>query len=107
GPEHAHAGLALDVVLPLICIWMPVQLAHAARFHLNQRCSDGLRHWKNAGVGDPHCPTLGLDRLLRHHSVAEALRHGGSASDLVRAQRAWDLRAENVEFARVRDVTES
>jgi hypothetical protein len=35
--EHAHARLAFDVVLPLVGIRMPVQLAHSTQLDLDER----------------------------------------------------------------------
>ena len=54
--EHAHACLALDVVLPFVGIRMPVQLAHPAGLDLDQRRRDGL--------GRPETPCVSVIRAV-------------------------------------------
>ena len=58
--EHGHAGFALDVVLPFVCVRVPVQFPHAARFDRDQCCGDRLGHEEVAAVGNLHHAALGL-----------------------------------------------
>src|SRR5262245_14693864 len=81
--EDAHARLALDVMLPLIGVGVPMQLPHSAWVDLDQGRSDHGGHRECAGIADPHRSALGLDRLLRYEPMAEALRHGGYAWNFV------------------------
>ncbi len=60
-----------------------MQLAHSAGVDFDQRSGDGGGDGEYAGIADPHGSALGLDRLLRHQPVTEALRHGGCTGDLV------------------------
>src|SRR6266700_4739621 len=76
--EHAHARLALDVILPLVGVGVPMQLAHSAGVNLDQGRSDRA-NWEVAGIGDPHRYAPGLDGLLRHEPVAEGLWDGRCA----------------------------
>src|SRR6266480_1411722 len=103
--EHAHACLALDVILPLVGVGVPMQLPHSAGVNFDQGRGDRANR-EVAGIGDPHRPALGLDRLLRHQPVAEALRYGGDAGNFVRAERSWDGGWEDVALARVRGMPE-
>src|ERR1700730_13840647 len=50
--EHGHPRLARDAVLPLVHIRVPVQLADAARFHLDQGGRNRLRRLEDGGIGD-------------------------------------------------------
>src|SRR2546421_383326 len=97
--ENAHARLALDVILPLVGVRMPMHLAHCAGIDLDQgRCNlSGYR--EHAGISDPRRSAASLDRLLGHHSMAEGLRYGGCAGDLVAAKRSRNRRRENVALA--------
>ena len=56
--------------------------------------------------GDPHRPALGADRLLRQHAMAEGLRNRFGAHELVGTERTGDRRFEDVEFARIRRMSE-
>ena len=41
--KDGHARFATDVELPFVGVWMPVQFAHAARFHGDNRRGDCRR----------------------------------------------------------------
>src|SRR5262249_19577800 len=58
--EHAHACLALDVILPFVGVGMPMQLPHSAGVDLDQGRGDG-GDGEIAGIGYPHRSALGLD----------------------------------------------
>src|SRR2546429_5734013 len=103
--EHAHACLALDVILPLVGVGVPMQLPHSAGVNFDQGRGDRANR-EVAGIGDPHRPALGLDRLLRHQPVAEALRDGGGAGNFVRAERSWDGGWKDVALAWVGGMPE-
>jgi hypothetical protein len=104
--EHAHARLAFDVVLPLIGVGVPVQLAHAAQLDLHQRRGDRLRSRKHTGIGDPHRSALGLERLLCQHLVAETLWYLSPAGDPIGAEWSRAPGSENIKLARIRNVSE-
>jgi len=77
---------------------VPVQLAHGARLDMHQGRGDGRRRREIRRVGDPHPAAGRNNRLLRHHPVAERLRHRAcSRTDGVVGQRL-DLALENVAF---------
>src|ERR1700730_13200029 len=54
GGKHAHAGLPFDVILPLVRIRVPVQLAHRAGRDLDQRCGDARGYREHLAVGDAY-----------------------------------------------------
>ena len=67
GCKDAHAGMPLDVVLPFVCVGVPVKLTHATGVDFHQHGRNHCRNWKYPGIGDPHGSALCLDRLLRQH----------------------------------------
>src|SRR4029077_4621033 len=50
--EHGHAALALDVILPLVGIRMPMHLANAPRRYGDHSGRHGGRHREIGAVGD-------------------------------------------------------
>ena len=62
--EHGHAPAAADVVLPLVGVRVPMQLAHPARLNLHQRRRDGGSSRKIRRVDDADLASGRLDRLL-------------------------------------------
>src|ERR1700730_7392151 len=106
GGEHAHAGLPFDVILPLVRIRVPVQLAHRAGRDLDQRCGDGRGYREHFAVGDAYRSAFRPDRRLCHHPVAEALWDLGRARNLVGAERPRHGRREDVKLAWIRDTGE-
>src|SRR5206468_5372359 len=60
GADYCHACFAADVVLPLVGILMPMQFAHTARVHGNDRDGDGGRFFERGGVYDAHLSTREL-----------------------------------------------
>src|SRR6266567_1426250 len=47
--EHAHARLALDVILPLVGVGVPMQLPHSAGVNLDQGRS-GRSNWEDVAL---------------------------------------------------------
>src|ERR1700753_3455314 len=62
GVEDRHLSFALDPVLPLIGVGMPVHLAQAAGTHRYKRCSNRCRNREVAAVSDVHRTALSLAR---------------------------------------------
>src|SRR5262245_62066171 len=88
--EHTHAPLALDPVLPFVGVRMPMELAQSSWLDLDKGCGDRLGSGEHAGIGDPHRPATGLDWVLRHHPMAEAVWHWSRPSNRVGCQWARD-----------------
>src|SRR5262249_20924955 len=57
--EHAHAGPAGDVVLPLVGVGMPMQLAQAARLDLHDRAGHRRRD-RELALGDEAVGAAGI-----------------------------------------------
>src|SRR5258705_4484540 len=96
GGKHTHASLAFDPILPFVSVGVPVKLAHCARFNLNQRRGNlgGSREY--AGIRNAYRPTFGLDRLLRHQTVAVAMRYGCGSGSPVGRQWSRNRSGKNI-----------
>jgi hypothetical protein len=96
GPKHTHAPLAFDPILPFVSVGVPVKLAHCARFNLDQCRSNLGGNREYAGIRNACRPTFGLDRLLRHQTVAVALRYGCGSGNPVGRQWSWNRSGKNI-----------
>src|SRR5207237_2129942 len=96
--EHAHSCLASDVVLPLVRIGMPMQLAHPSWINLHKRGSDRDGRVKALRIDDPHGARSGPDRLLLRHVVTESIGDRAGALNSIRGESAGDGRSKDVEL---------
>src|SRR6202163_4051304 len=103
--EHGHPRLARDVVLPLVHIRVPVQLAHTARFHLDQGGRDRLRRLEDGGIGDADGSAVHADGLLGQHPEAEGIGYRAGAGDSIRHERTGHGSLEDPEVL-LRDAIE-
>src|ERR1700722_10704599 len=62
--EHRHAASSTQVILPLVGIWVPVHLPHAARLYLDKSGRNRRGCWEVRGVYDANLTTGDLQRLL-------------------------------------------
>jgi hypothetical protein len=99
GVEHRHLSLALDIVLPLVGIRMPVHFAHAARLDRHHYRCNRQRRVEVAGVGDTdRTAGIVLDRFHVREMEGERVgRHAGGRCDrlLVGIERAGHLALED------------
>lgn len=106
--KDAHPGLPFDVVLPLVRVRVPVQLADATRLDFDQGGRNRFLCREVAAVGDTDGAVRRFDRLLCHHAVAEDVRDGLRAGYHVLFQvRRRQGDGEDVPFAFLREFSES
>ena len=58
--ENGHTSGALDPIVPLIGIRMPMHISHAARLNRHARRSNRFRDKEVGAIRDPDCSTLRL-----------------------------------------------
>ena len=106
GAEHCHASVATDVILPLIGISVPMQLAHPAGLDFDICGGNVLRGAEYRAVNDTDRAAWALHGCCLHHAEHERIGHGAVwICHLVLLQRRRDLALENVEVV-ARDVGE-
>src|ERR1700731_5016044 len=105
-PEHAHASLPFDVILPFVGVGVPMHLALPTRINLNQRRGGRGVDREIPGITDPHRSAARVDRFLRHQPVAERLRYRSCSRYLVRAERARHRSRKYIELAGIGRMAE-
>jgi hypothetical protein len=106
GCVDCHPARALNVVLQLIRIRVPVQLAHPARFNLNQSGGDQLGRRESRGVDDANSTSVRADGLLSHEPMAERRGRRARADDPISGKRTRHRRLKDIKLL-LREVSES
>src|SRR5947208_3719922 len=66
--NHGHIDIALDNILPFVCVGVPVQLAECARFEVENYAGDRGRDWKSGRINAPFAAAFEhpMRRLGKH-----------------------------------------
>src|SRR5690625_1351086 len=62
--KYSHFPLSLNVILPFICIWMPMHFPYSARLYFNKYCSNCFGSFKISRVSNPCFTTTRFHWLL-------------------------------------------
>src|SRR5437667_1527142 len=89
--EHRHGQIAIDDVLPLIRVGMPVQLPQRARFKIENHAGDRSRNRKSRRIDAPFATAFehAVRRVGKHPKLVRLWRREARSLEILRYLIRW------------------
>src|SRR5439155_9304757 len=98
--KHCHAEIAVDDVLPFVCIRMPVQLTQCSRFEIEDYTGDRSCNRKPCGIDAPFTTAFKhtVRRVRKHSKLVRLRRRNTRSLQILRYLIRWNSTARKVDL---------